>query len=114
MNKKKVVSELQESVGDVLKNLNAVKGEAYADTVAFAHMGLHFARLIKQASIIHDIPDQLQEILFHQHAQLLHAGLMNIHNAHGMSKETLNEILEWAAKLDDKVDQAIEHLSQES
>jgi hypothetical protein len=114
MDKKKVISDLQESVVDVLKNLNAVKGEAYADTVTFAHMGLHFARLIKQISVMHDVPNQLQEMLFHQHSQLMHAGLMSIYDAHGMSDETFNEILEWASKLDDKIDQALEHLSQES
>lgn len=114
MNKQKVVSDLQENVRDVINNLNAVKGEAYADTVTFAHMGLHFSRLMKQVSVMHDVPDQLQEMLFHQHSQLMHAGLMSISDAHGMSVETFKEILEWATKLDDKIDQALEHLSQEN
>lgn len=114
MTKQQVVSDLQTNVQDVIDNLRAVKGDPYADTVAIAHMGLHFARLMKQVSVMHDVPKEVENILFAQHAQLLEASLKCIHDAYNMSNQTLDEILDWASKLDDKVDQAMELLAKEN
>jgi hypothetical protein len=114
MSKDEVISNLQESVTDILKNLTAVKGGAFADTVQFAHMGLHFARLMSQIAGANGIPENQREIMFHQHSQLVQAGLSTISDAHGMSSATVDEILDWASKIDDKIDQATEQLSQEN
>jgi hypothetical protein len=114
MSKKQIMTELTESVEDVLKNLTAVKGEAYAKTVTYAHMGLHVGRLMIQIASAHDVPKDVQRLLMHQHAQLVDNGLSLIYDAQGMSDETVKEILDWAFKLNDKVEQAAENLSKES
>lgn len=113
MSKQQVVSDLQSSVKDVLDNLRAIKGEPYANTVAIAHMGLHFARLMKQICVINEVDDSQQGILFNQHAQLMEMTLQSIYDGYGMSADTLDEILDWASKLDDKIDRALEQLSKE-
>lgn len=113
MDRKQVVSDLQASMQEVIDNLRAIKGEPFANTVAFAHMGLHFARLLSQAAASADMNEEIREILFAQHAQLMEAGLKSIYDGYGMSSEMLDEILDWASKLDDKIDRALEQLSKE-
>ena len=114
MNKKQIMSELKESVEDVLNNLTSVKGEAYSKTVLYAHLGMHTAQLIVQVLSSHAVPKDTQRLLVFQHANLMDMGLELISDAQGMSEATMQEIIDWSVKLNSKVSQAAENLSQES
>lgn len=109
MDKKQLIEDLQESLGDAFESIEKIKGAKFADAVKFLHMSMHTFRLFMFLAD-KDVPTDVGQLVAKQYSSLVDFGLEALLD--GLSEEDVKEVWKWAEQLDKRIDVAMKELNK--
>jgi hydroxymethylpyrimidine/phosphomethylpyrimidine kinase len=99
------VQQVRETIDEMLTSVRAVKGDSYADLIVFLSTGMHLTKMV--AFAVRGAESRMVDALGHQLASTLDLATGMLFEAYNLTKQDENEILKFAEKISDQVDNFI-------